>query len=412
MSQPVATTGGGGGDSRPRTLIVSSGPPPPATGAGSNSSSSSSSASSSTTSATAQAKTTVTPVGTTFSTLSSSSGASGILSPLRSGYSAGLNSSLSLLAQKEEAKARMDRIEHAVATNLNMTESRMSKIEEMLSRVVHAIESKEEAKERSNTQQPATTHADDEPTVEEATRAVGAIPGAYSPTPDGGMRRTHGIVASLVNAVAPHSVKKKQEKKSSKRDSDADDDEDQRVESSDEEEDATKREKKMVDELMRRIRSKHGTFTLWYKQMDFKSSRNGHELRTICAALDAYTSDTNIDIYHDGNMHLFRRFVGLNEVEKGKKWSVAKAIEHESTELVPRTFLTHIYRQAAAEEKMAEQQKNSKWTKTKGNKYGNRNPFGTGKQQNNQNRSNSHEQKRGGSSSSKKGGGGAAAQSI
>ena len=162
---------------------------------------------------------------------------------------------------------------------------------------------------------------------------------------------------------------------------------------------------------------KHGSFSAWYKAQNFKSNRNGHELRTICNSLDDLLPVVPPD--QKGIVRLVLRVVGLDQVEKGKKWSVCRAIEHDGDELVSRQYLRQAYRSAALDDKMAEQNKRatSRWegksssTKSGVKKFGKfqgGNGGGNTSSATGGNTSGQHYYKRGGSSSSSVGTGTAA----
>ena len=107
----------------------------------------------------------------------------------------------------------------------------------------------------------------------------------------------------------------------------------------------------------------HGSWSAWQRSRDSKwaSGRNKHEAKTITSALDHLlpvvpASNLGIEI-------LVRRLMALNEVEAGKTWAVARAIEADDTDsLVPRAMLRSALREAALADKLEAAGRDSKRT--------------------------------------------------
>ena len=96
----------------------------------------------------------------------------------------------------------------------------------------------------------------------------------------------------------------------------------------------------------------HGSFAAWLSKQEIKSSRNRHEMRTLCTALDLLLME-GANIQWRGIETLVRRLQGLHLVEQGKSWSVAKALQQEDEDnLLPRSTLRHALKEAALVDKL------------------------------------------------------------
>lgn len=101
-------------------------------------------------------------------------------------------------------------------------------------------------------------------------------------------------------------------------------------------------------DVVRSIAKHHGTFKKWVARLELKSNRNKHEMDTLCSALDKLLTGSP----EDGVDILVRRLMALQQVESGKSWSVAKALEaNDIDHPLPRTVLRAALREAALQDK-------------------------------------------------------------
>ena len=105
--------------------------------------------------------------------------------------------------------------------------------------------------------------------------------------------------------------------------------------------------------VIAKVMHSHGSWTAWHRSREDKwtSGRNKHEAKTVATALDHLlpvvpATNTGIEV-------LVRRLMALNEVEAGKTWAVARAIEGDDGDsLVPRAMLRSALREAVLADKL------------------------------------------------------------
>ena len=101
-----------------------------------------------------------------------------------------------------------------------------------------------------------------------------------------------------------------------------------------------------------KVRRDYGSFTAWMaRRTTYTSSRNRHELRCLCTALDHLLAE--VPTSQPGIEVLVRRVNALDSIESGKGWSVARAIEAEADDsLLPRSVLRSALKEAALADKL------------------------------------------------------------
>lgn len=101
-----------------------------------------------------------------------------------------------------------------------------------------------------------------------------------------------------------------------------------------------------------KVRRDYGSFTAWMaRRTTYTSSRNRHELRCLCTALDHLLAE--VAPSQPGIEVLVRRVNALDSIESGKGWSVARAIEAEADDsLLPRSVLRSALKEAALVDKL------------------------------------------------------------
>jgi hypothetical protein len=159
-------------------------------------------------------------------------------------------------------------------------------------------------------------------------------------------------------------------------------------------------------DVVRSVAKHHGTFKKWVARLELKSNRNKHEMDTLCSALDKLLTGSP----EDGVDILVRRLMALQQVESGKSWSVAKALEaNDIDHPLPRTVLRAALREAALQdkfEKAGKSKEDSKSSSKKKSNYGGswessfNNTFGGGRGRGGGRGGGDRSQSRGGASSS------------
>jgi len=109
-------------------------------------------------------------------------------------------------------------------------------------------------------------------------------------------------------------------------------------------------QERIAPHVLRETLRTHRTFTAWCRNVDWRSSRNRHEVSSLCAVLDALLAEEAIPLIEKsvGIEVLVRRLVGVHHVDQGSDWAVAKALEWDTPgTMVPRSVLKSALREAA-----------------------------------------------------------------
>jgi hypothetical protein len=184
--------------------------------------------------------------------------------------------------------------------------------------------------------------------------AVAAIGGASRSLPSSSPK-SHSLLEGLASAIG-HVAKPRRVSVSVVGAATGDEDDEETLKLSPEETDSPAKDDAVAGALdghiypdvVRSVAKHHGTFKKWVARLELKSNRNKHEMDTLCAALDKLLTGSP----EDGVDILVRRLMALQQVESGKSWSVAKALEASDIDHpLPRTVLRAALREAALQDK-------------------------------------------------------------
>ncbi len=104
--------------------------------------------------------------------------------------------------------------------------------------------------------------------------------------------------------------------------------------------------------MVQDIVENHVSFTGWVRQNDWRSGRNRHEAEVWAYVIDQMLKDGGHHIETDYFEAAVRRLTGIQKVDSGTKWSVARALEwHPTKDVLPRHILKEALKEAQLTEK-------------------------------------------------------------